>query len=99
MQSRWTTSLEHLENRPMTFNDSRRTARGGTARMTSTLALAVGVLTFTGCAVVSVASTAVGVTAGAVGLAADAAVGTAKVAGKAAGAVVGTVIPGGSAAP
>lgn len=35
-----------------------------------------------GCAVVTVASTAVGITAGAVGLAADAAIGTARIAGK-----------------
>jgi len=35
-----------------------------------------------GCTVVTVASTAVGVTAGVVGLAADAAIGTARIAGK-----------------
>lgn len=38
-----------------------------------------------GCAVVTVASTAVSVTAGAVGLAADAAIGTAKIVGKGVG--------------
>ena len=35
-----------------------------------------------GCTVVTVASTAVGITAGVVGLAADAAIGTARIAGK-----------------
>ncbi|MET1115708.1 MAG: hypothetical protein ABWY08_12260 [Comamonas sp.] len=35
-----------------------------------------------GCAVVAVTSTAVGITAGVVGLAADAAIGTARIAGK-----------------
>ncbi len=48
----------------------------------------VAVSSLTGCAVVSVASTAVGVAAGAVGVAADVAIGTAKVAGKAVGAAV-----------
>lgn len=42
----------------------------------------------TGCAVVSVAGTAVSVGAGAVGLAADAAIGTARLAGKGAGAAI-----------
>ncbi|MGQ2999777.1 hypothetical protein [Variovorax sp.] len=46
-----------------------------------------------GCAVVSVASTAVSVTAGAVGLAADAAIGTARITGKAVGAAADAVIP------
>lgn len=41
-----------------------------------------------GCAVVAVASTAVSVTAGAVGLAADAAIGTAKIVGKGVGKAV-----------
>ncbi|VWX57874.1 conserved hypothetical protein [Burkholderiales bacterium 8X] len=48
-----------------------------------------------GCAVVSVASTAVSVGAGAVGLAADAAIGTARIAGKAVGAAADAVIPDG----
>jgi len=48
-----------------------------------------------GCAVVSVASTAVSVTAGAVGLAADAAIGTARITGKAVGAAADAVIPDG----
>jgi hypothetical protein len=46
-----------------------------------------------GCAVVSVASTAVSVTAGAVGLAADAAIGTARITGKAVGAAADAVLP------
>jgi hypothetical protein len=46
-----------------------------------------------GCAVVTVASTAVSVGAGAVGLAADAAIGTARIAGKAVGATADAVIP------
>ncbi|RIX76419.1 hypothetical protein [Acidovorax cavernicola] len=46
-----------------------------------------------GCAVVSVASTAVSVGAGAVGLAADAAIGTARITGKAVGAAADAVIP------
>ncbi len=47
-----------------------------------------------GCAVVSVASTAVSVGASAVGLVADAAVGTVKIAGKAVGAAADAVLPG-----
>ena len=47
-----------------------------------------------GCAVVTVASTAVSVTAGAVGLAADAAIGTARITGKAVGAAADAVLPG-----
>ncbi|WP_077001108.1 hypothetical protein [Variovorax sp. KK3] len=46
-----------------------------------------------GCAVVTVASTAVSVTAGAVGLAADAAIGTARITGKAVGAAADAVLP------
>ena len=46
-----------------------------------------------GCAVVSVASTAVSVTASAVGVVADAAVGTVKIAGKAVGAAADAVLP------
>ena len=45
-----------------------------------------------GCAVVSVASTAVSISAGAVGLAADATVGTAKVAGKLVGKAASVVL-------
>jgi hypothetical protein len=48
-----------------------------------------------GCAVVSVADTAVSVGAGVVGLAADAAIGTARIAGKAVGATADAVLPGG----
>jgi hypothetical protein len=47
-----------------------------------------------GCAVVTVTSTAVGVAASGVGLAADAAIGTARIAGKAVGAAADLVIPG-----
>ncbi|SCX55114.1 hypothetical protein [Variovorax sp. EL159] len=46
-----------------------------------------------GCAVVTVATTAVDVGAGAVGLAADAAIGTARITGKAVGAAADAVIP------
>jgi len=63
--------------------------------MSATLALALG-LPLGGCAVVSVASTAVSVGAGAVGLAADAAIGTARIAGKAVGATADAVLPGDS---
>ena len=49
-----------------------------------------------GCAVVSVASTAVSVGAGAVGLAADAAIGTVSITGKAVGAAADAVLPGNS---
>jgi len=49
-----------------------------------------------GCAVVSVASTAVSVGAGAVGLAADAAIGTVRITGKAVGAAADAVLPGNS---
>ncbi|VTU20587.1 hypothetical protein H6CHR_01416 [Variovorax sp. PBL-H6] len=52
------------------------------------------VLALGGCAVVTVASTAVSVTAGAVGLAADAAIGTARITGKAVGAAADAVLPG-----
>lgn len=45
-----------------------------------------------GCAVVSVASTAVSVTAGAVGLAADAAIGSAKIVGKGVGKAADAVL-------
>jgi hypothetical protein len=48
-----------------------------------------------GCAVIAVGSTAVGIAASGVGLAVDAAVGTAKITGKAVGAVADAVIPGG----
>ncbi|RSZ47153.1 MULTISPECIES: hypothetical protein [unclassified Variovorax] len=46
-----------------------------------------------GCAVVTVADTAVSIGAGAVGLAADAAIGTARITGKAVGAAADAVIP------
>ena len=47
-----------------------------------------------GCAVVSVASTAVSVGAGVVGLGADAVIGTARITGKAVGAAADAVLPG-----
>ena len=50
-----------------------------------------------GCAVVAVTSTAVSVTASAVGLAADAAVGTVKIVGKGVGAAAGAVTGGSGA--
>ncbi len=49
-----------------------------------------------GCAVVSVASTAVSVGAGVVGLGADAVIGTARITGKAVGAAADAVLPGDS---
>ena len=55
--------------------------------------LAALMLLLSGCAVVTVASTAVSVTAGAVGLAADAAIGTARITGKAVGAAADAVLP------
>lgn len=61
--------------------------------LSAILILACG-LPLSGCAVVTVASTAVGVTAGAVGLAADAAIGTARITGKAVGAAADAVLPG-----
>jgi hypothetical protein len=51
------------------------------------------VAALSGCAVVSVASTAVSVGAGAVGLAADAVIGTARITGKAVGAAADAVLP------
>jgi len=56
------------------------------------LILALG-LPLGGCAVVSVASTAVSVGAGAAGLAADAAIGTVRITGKAVGAAADAVLP------
>jgi hypothetical protein len=58
----------------------------------SVLCLA-GALLLGGCAVVTVASTAVSVGASTVGLAADAAIGTARITGKAVGAAADAVIP------
>jgi len=51
------------------------------------------VAVLSGCAVVTVAGTAVSVGASAVGLAADAAIGTARITGKAVGAAADAVIP------
>ena len=58
-----------------------------------TLLLSSLVAALSGCAVVTVASTAVSVGAGAVGLAADAAIGTVRITGKAVGAAAEAVIP------
>ncbi|QNK69023.1 hypothetical protein [Variovorax sp. PAMC26660] len=55
--------------------------------------LSLAVATLGGCAVVSVAGTAVSVGASAVGLAADAAIGTVRITGKAVGAAADAVIP------
>jgi len=52
-----------------------------------------------GCAVVTVADTAVSIGAGAVGLAADAAIGTVRIGGKVVGAAADAVLPGGETAP
>lgn len=65
------------------------------ARLALLLALAL-CAALPGCAVVSVASTAVSVGAGAVGLAADAAIGTVRITGKAVGAAADAVLPGDS---
>ena len=58
-----------------------------------TLLLLSLVVMLGGCAVVTVAGTAVSVGASAVGLAADAAIGTARITGKAVGAAADAVIP------
>jgi type IV secretory pathway TrbL component len=58
-----------------------------------TLLLLPLVAMLSGCAVVTVAGTAVSVGASAVGLAADAAIGTARITGKAVGAAADAVIP------
>ena len=58
------------------------------------LCVAASCLLVGGCAVVTVAGTAVSVGAGVVGLAADAAIGTARITGKAVGAAADAVIPG-----
>ncbi|WP_326538880.1 hypothetical protein [Pseudorhodoferax sp.] len=63
------------------------------------LLAALGSLLLGGCAVVSVASTAVSVGASAVGLAADAVVGTVRLTGKAVGAAADAVLPGGETPP
>ena len=66
-------------------------------RLRSTLLLGLVVAAcalLPGCAVVSVASTAVSVGAGVVGLGADAVIGTARITGKAVGAAADAVIPG-----
>lgn len=52
-----------------------------------------------GCAVVTVASTAVSVGVGVVGLAADAAIGTVRLTGKAVGAAADAVLPDSEPAP
>jgi hypothetical protein len=54
--------------------------------------VAVFALTLSGCAVISVASTAVSVTADVVGLAADAAIGTVKIVGKGVGKAADAVL-------
>jgi hypothetical protein len=58
-----------------------------------TLLLSSLIAALSGCAVVTVAGTAVSVGASAVGLAADAAIGTARITGKAVGAAADAVIP------
>ncbi|MDP9929721.1 hypothetical protein J2X90_003970 [Variovorax paradoxus] len=58
-----------------------------------TLLLLTFIAMLSGCAVVTVAGTAVSVGASAVGLAADAAIGTARITGKAVGAAADAVIP------
>ncbi|ADU38915.1 hypothetical protein [Variovorax paradoxus] len=58
-----------------------------------TLLLSSLVAALSGCAVVTVAGTAVSVGASAVGLAADAAIGTVRITGKAVGAAADAVIP------
>jgi hypothetical protein len=58
-----------------------------------TLLLSSLIAALSGCAVVTVAGTAVSVGVSAVGLAADAAIGTARITGKAVGAAADAVIP------
>jgi hypothetical protein len=55
-----------------------------------------GSLLLTGCAVVTIAGTAVGVAATGAGLAVDAAVGAVKLTGKAVGAAADAITPGGA---
>ena len=57
-------------------------------------ALTIACATLGGCAVVSVASTAVSVGAGVVGLGADAVIGTARITGKVVGGAADAVLPG-----
>jgi hypothetical protein len=57
---------------------------------------AIAGLLLGGCAVVTVASTAVGVAATGVGLAVDAGVGAVKLTGRAVGAAADAVLPGGN---
>ncbi len=57
-------------------------------------ALTIVCATIGGCAVISVASTAVSVGTGVVGLGADAVIGTARITGKAVGAAADAVLPG-----
>ena len=61
-------------------------------RLLLTGSLACALLSLQGCAVVAVTSTAISVTAGAVGLAADAAIGTAKIVGKGVGKAADAVL-------
>ena len=58
------------------------------------LLVVIGCAAASGCAVVSVAGTAVSVGAGVVGLGADAVIGTARITGKAVGAAADAVLPG-----
>jgi hypothetical protein len=62
--------------------------------MSKLFLVAVSALTLSGCAVISVASTAVSVTADVVVLAADAAVGTVKIVGKGVGKAADAVLGG-----
>ena len=74
------------------FRSTPRSVRAGA--MTCALALAASLLP--GCAVVTVAGTAVGVAATGVGLAVDAGVGAVRLTGKAIGAAADAVTPGSS---
>jgi hypothetical protein len=74
---------------------SRSTASPVLRAMLCASALA-GSLLLTGCAVVTIAGTAVGVAATGAGLAVDAAVGAVKLTGKAVGAAADAITPGGA---
>jgi hypothetical protein len=65
------------------------------ARLVRIAALVAACMGLGGCAVVSVASTAVSVGTGVVGLGADAIIGTARITGKAVGAAANAVLPEG----
>ncbi|AMM23763.1 hypothetical protein [Variovorax sp. PAMC 28711] len=75
-------------------NKNRSKGRVRTTALSRMAAVVVASVVVSGCAVVSVASTAVSVGVGVVGLGADAVIGTARITGKAVGAAADAVLPG-----